>query len=242
LIDPALDAAIARFAALTPLVVASDYDGTLASIVDDPATAGPDAGALTAFLGAVMRPGIHGAIVSGRAIEVLEGFVGANPELTLIGSHGSALTADSEATAVVDLIRELNDLALRHPGVEVEPKPTGASFHYRRATDHESASGEARRIARSSGATVIEGKHIVEAIFGKGNKGTAIEDLRNSTGAAAVLFVGDDVTDEYAFEILRVDDIGIKVGGGPTAAPFRVPDVPAVAEVFKRLTEFLPDT
>jgi trehalose 6-phosphate phosphatase len=239
LIDAALDAALARVATLTPILVASDYDGTLAPIVDDPAQAGPDAGALDAFLRAAECSGAHGAIVSGRAVEVLERFVGAHSSVTLIGSHGATLTSDSEGLAVDQLIRSLSELGSHHPGTVIEPKPTGASFHYRGAVDQESASEAARRVAITSGAKVIEGKYIVEAIIGTGNKGTAIEALRESTGAAAVVFVGDDVTDEHAFATLGTGDIGIKVGDGVTAAKFRVPDVAAVADVFNRLANYV---
>jgi trehalose 6-phosphate phosphatase len=63
--------------------------------------------------------------------------------------------------------------------------------------------------------------------------------LRESTGAAAVVFVGDDVTDEHAFAILGTGDIGIKVGDGVTAAKYRVPDVAAVADVFNRLANYV---
>ena len=50
------------------------------------------------------------------------------------------------------------------------------------------------------------------------SKGAAIDTLRTRLGADAVLFVGDDVTDETAFVRLRPGDVGVKVGEGETAA------------------------
>jgi trehalose 6-phosphate phosphatase len=65
------------------------------------------------------------------------------------------------------------------------------------------------------------------------SKGAAIDTLRERLGADAVLFVGDDVTDETAFVRMQAGDVGIKVGEGDTAAGYRVgtpEDVTAVLE------------
>ena len=58
------------------------------------------------------------------------------------------------------------------------------------------------------------------------SKGAALDRLRERIGADAVLFAGDDVTDETAFARLRPGDVGVKVGEGDTAAEHRVPDPP----------------
>jgi trehalose 6-phosphate phosphatase len=58
-----------------------------------------------------------------------------------------------------------------------------------------------------------------------------VDRLREHVGATAVLYAGDDVTDEDGFARLRGDDIGIKVGEGETAAQFRVADPATVAQV-----------
>lgn len=54
------------------------------------------------------------------------------------------------------------------------------------------------------------------------DKGHAVDVLRDQIGATAVLFLGDDVTDEKAFRRMRDGDVGVKVGPGDTAAAFRV--------------------
>lgn len=239
LIDIALDAALARIAKLKSLLVASDFDGTLAPIVDDPAAARADGAAMDAFLKVADNPRTHAAIVSGRSVDVLEQFVGSTDNVILVGNHGSSLTSDSDRATVRHLVLALTDLASKYSGTQVEAKPTGAAFHVRRADQPDAAANAAREIAEASGATVIEGKQIVEAVIGQGDKGTAITALRTSTGATAVFFVGDDVTDEAVFATLGAHDVGVKVGDGETAAQHRVPDVSAVADVFNRLARYL---
>ncbi|KAA3636863.1 MAG: trehalose-phosphatase [Armatimonadetes bacterium] len=239
LIESSLDRALSDLTSFTPLLIASDYDGTLAPIVDDPALAVPDRRTLDGFLQLGSVEGVHVAIVSGRSIDALQTFVGSQPDVILVGNHGSSLRSDDQSETVNHLIEVLTRLSAEFPGTEVEAKPTGAAFHYRHADDADAAEMAARRLAGVAGARVIEGKKVVEAVLGKGDKGSAVADLRTSTGAAAVLFIGDDETDEAVFKTLDPHDIGIKVGGGDTAANHRVNDVRAVAEVFETLVGYL---
>ena len=67
------------------------------------------------------------------------------------------------------------------------------------------------------------------------NKGEGLRALRELTGATAVLFAGDDVTDERGFEVLAPGDVGIKVGDGSTVAGYRVASPEAFTEVLTEL-------
>lgn len=241
LIDPALDAALSRFAVQRQVLVASDYDGTLSPIVADPAAATPHTSTLKAFLELSHVDGVTTAIVSGRTPEHLEEFVGTNENVHLVGNHGATMDSGHDADRVRQLARQLTDLLDTHPGAAVEPKATGAAFHYRHSTDPDAASAAARSVVRAAGASMIEGKMVVEGVLGSGDKGTALRALRDETHAAAVLFIGDDVTDEAAFGVLTPPDVSIKVGDGDTSAMYRVPDVPDVGAVFRRLHELLAD-
>jgi trehalose 6-phosphate phosphatase len=69
------------------------------------------------------------------------------------------------------------------------------------------------------------------------SKGSALDLLRSRLGATAALFVGDDVTDETAFAVLRDGDVGVKVGPGETAARYRVEDPEEVTAVLELLAE-----
>jgi trehalose-phosphatase len=53
------------------------------------------------------------------------------------------------------------------------------------------------------------------------------------------IYLGDDVTDEDAFRALPPGDVAVKVGEGPTVAPFRVADVPGAVALLDRLADLL---
>ena len=67
------------------------------------------------------------------------------------------------------------------------------------------------------------------------DKGAAIDALRERLGATAVVFFGDDVTDEKAFRRMRPADVGVKVGPGDTLATHRVDAPDDVASALAHL-------
>ncbi len=87
------------------------------------------------------------------------------------------------------------------------------------------------------GVFLTIGKEVVELSVVATNKGTAIDELRTQQSASAVMFLGDDVTDENAFANLQGPDIGVKIGPGETKAAFRVADPETGVRVLAFLTE-----
>ena len=83
--------------------------------------------------------------------------------------------------------------------------------------------------------TVRDGKNVVEFSVRDATKGDGLRALAERFSPDAVLFAGDDVTDEDALAVLGPDDVGIKVGWAPTIAPFRVADPAAVTAVLEHL-------
>jgi trehalose 6-phosphate phosphatase len=79
---------------------------------------------------------------------------------------------------------------------------------------------------------VTPGKAVLDLAVTDMSKGVALDRMR---GDAAVFFAGDDVTDETAFARLRPGDVGVKVGEGETAAPYRVADPAALADLLGEL-------
>jgi pentatricopeptide repeat protein len=82
-----------------------------------------------------------------------------------------------------------------------------------------------------------EGKKVVELLVLPTNKGTAIDALRMQLSVGAVLYLGDDVTDENAFAGLHGPDVGIKIGLGETQAGYRVAEPIEAVRVLGLLLE-----
>ncbi len=224
--------ALRRVTGVPRLLVACDYDGTLAPIVDDPSAAIPHAPAVAALIGLAELEDVGTAIISGRSRDTLATFVKVPPSVVLIGDHGAwPSDVDSEADQTVAAISEaLSAVAADFDGAVVEPKSLGAAFHYRHVSDKDQASAAARAVASRFGARVIEGKQVVELVLGEGDKGAAIRSLQVRESYDCIVFFGDDVTDEDAFAVLGDDDVGVKVGDGPTLARYRVSDPVEVAQ------------
>ncbi len=227
------------------LLVASDYDGTLAPMVADPARAFPDAPALRALVELSGLPDTRVALLSGRSRAELARLSGAPAGIELIGGHGAefgpAAEGGEEPAAVEALaaaVAALRAIAGGFAGAEVEPKPTGVAFHYRNVDPARVAAAlalVAEGPARDPRLISREGKKVVELSTSSVNKGDALARLRDESGAAVTVFLGDDVTDEDAFAALLATDVGIKVGAGATAAEFRLAGQGEVATVLERL-------
>lgn len=239
MIDPNLADALIAAAGAGRLLIASDFDGTLAPIVSDPLAAAPQAGAMKAITDVAALDGVDVVVVSGRSIEMLTELTGRPHGVRLIGTHGAQLEGeplpDHIRADVVSMTRALAAVADEFEGSVLEPKPAGAALHYRNAQDRAGAAEAAIRVGERFETRVLKGKEVVELVVGEGNKGTAIERVRTERGSDVVVFFGDDVTDEDVFDLMRSNDVGVKVGSGPSAARFRVDDPAAVVEALEML-------
>jgi trehalose-phosphatase len=240
------EAELARLARVPRLLVASDYDGVLAPIVTDPAEAVPLPGVVEVLADLAALPGTAVAAVSGRGRADLAAVSGLPPEVLLVGGHGSEFGEDGprlapeQAQLRARVEAAVRELAAGRDGVRVEVKSASVVLHTRTADREVAASAAAAALAGPGtwpGVHATTGKEVVELSVVATHKGTAVEALRTRSGAGAVLFLGDDVTDENAFAALRDGDVGVKVGPGETAAGFRVPDPPAALDVLTRLRD-----
>jgi len=228
-----LRAGLERIAAAEELLVACDFDGTLAPIVENPADARALPEAIDALAELAALPRTHSALVSGRSREDLASLVGSPERVRLVGSHGGELEAGSLAERLSPeqrgrleaLQRELAAIATAAPGLIAETKPAGVALHYRMADPHDAQRAVAAVLAGPAALPDVHlrhGKKVIELSVVPDDKGRAVELLREATRASAVLYLGDDVTDEDVFRTLGHDDLGVKVGEGSTTAPVRV--------------------
>jgi trehalose-phosphatase len=230
-------------AAPRPLLVACDLDGTLAPLAPRPEQARLAAGAHEA-LAALVRGGVPVAVLSGRALHDLRTFE-LPAGVVLVGSHGLEVDGDPPPTldparrerlgALEELGDTAADLAL---GTWVERKPTGVAVHRRQAVPEPArvaAGWFVEQASRLDGVWVREGHEVVEAGVVASSKADALERLRREQRVTSVVYLGDDRTDEEVFEVLGPGDVGVKVGGGATAAPYRVAGPPAVVALLEQL-------
>ena len=243
--------ALRELARTKRLLVALDFDGTLAPEVDDPEKARALPEARVAVLRLLAMPHTRVALVSGRAMRSLEQVTDLPDTALLVGSHGIEIRLDvagdslglnDAEQAKVDVLNVvLGEVADSVDRVWLEPKPAGFALHTRLASAHHSR--VAHLVARSevaaelTGVTVREGKDVLEFSVRSTTKGEAVEHLRRYTCADAVFYAGDDVTDEDAFAALNSHDLGLKSGAGATLANFRVSGPAQVARTLALLAD-----
>jgi len=236
-----------------PLAVFLDFDGTLSTIVRDPADATLSTGMRAAVQAVAARWPV--AIVSGRDREDVAARVGV-PGLVYAGNHGLdiagrgfAMTATGaeDRTGDVDRAeRELRGRVGNLSGVIIERKRFSVAIHYRQVDDPgvvERVAAEAGRLAVATGLRLRSGKKVFELEPPVDwNKGRAVEWLRDvlpgvADAHAFVVYLGDDVTDEDAFAVLADDGVGIRVGDEvtPSQADYQLADQDEVRDLLAAL-------
>ena len=258
---PDLLEALRRIAATDHLLVAMDFDGTMAPLVDHAGDARALPRSAAAFAALTELPRTTTALISGRALDSLRA-VAFPPEKTLlIGSHGAEVWMgpgsskleldDTRRELLADVRRELEGIVEVAPGTLLEDKPAGVVLHTRLAADDvaEDAVAAARAVLQDRpGVYLKSGNRVLETSVVHASKGEGVAFLRQATGATATVFAGDDTTDEDALARLLPGDLGVKVGLDFTQAQFRIEAPAHVSELLEALLRErrhalgLPDT
>lgn len=243
-LDAGLDAALAGLAARRPLLVASDYDGVLSPLVGDPSAAVPTPGVDEALTRLAAVDGVTVALVSGRGVADLQTTSGLTGPYRWVGSHGAEFDGPLTGEAAVrrdGLVELLRPLVAATPGARLEIKPASVAVHVRQVEDRSAASALLAQVGRvvDPSLTKKPGKEVLEVAVTDADKGNALRRLRAELGAAATLYLGDDVTDEDAFRALGPDAVTVKIGDGPTGARYRVADTDAALALLRRLADLL---
>ncbi|MCU1519165.1 MAG: haloacid dehalogenase [Pseudarthrobacter sp.] len=249
-LSPELRDAVRHIAQTEHLLVAMDFDGTISPLVDHAGDARPLPRSATAFAGLAALPRTTTALISGRALASLRAVASPPVDTLLIGSHGAEawlgpgsaeLTLDEDQRALLADVRDiLEEIVEQAPGTLLEDKPAGVVLHTRLAADDVAADAvaAARAVLQDrKGVFLKNGKRVLETSVVNASKGEGVTFLRQITGATAVLFAGDDTTDEDALARLGPGDVGVKVGLDFTQAQFRVEAPVHVAELLEALLQ-----
>jgi trehalose 6-phosphate synthase/phosphatase len=232
------------------LVLLLDYDGTLVPFADLPEHAQPDA-PLLALLGRLAaRRGTTVHVVSGRACDTLERWLGVLP-VWLHAEHGfwtrkpggtwqGLPTPDLEwRTRALPI---LQDFVSRTAGASIEQKQTSIAWHYRRVEPDfgRFQVDELRRTLgerlRDEPVDLLDGELVLELRPRGVDKGRVVAPaIRAAPAHATILAVGDDRTDEDLFAALPSDAVAVHVGGRESVAQLRVRDWRDARALLERL-------
>lgn len=234
-----------------------DYDGTLTPIVADPAdaTLPPETRGVLRRLSDLCPV----AVVSGRDLADVFGMVGL-PDLFYAGSHGfdirgpDGLREERAPGYLPDLdaaAERLRNAVEGIPGARVERKRFAVAVHYR-ATPRDRVSGveeavgrvaaDTERLRLSGGKEIFELRPAVE--WDKGRALLWLMDvLELDRDRWCPVYIGDDVTDEDAFRVVRDDGVALVVRGEeddrPTRAHYALEDPDDVRAFLETLADWM---
>ena len=238
-----------------------DFDGTLSDIVENPDAAQLVAGAADALKALTAQCPV--AILSGRDLADVRQRIGL-PGIWYAGSHGFELTGpdgahheNAEAAASIPVLAaaaaELADQLGHISGVLVEHKRFGVAVHYRNAA--RDRVGEVAAAVRSAGQRtalrVTTGREVIElrpdVDWDKGKTlRWVLDHIRDDEhpGPLLPIYLGDDITDEDAFDAVHDDGIAIVVrhnddGDRATSANYALKNPSQAREFTERLARQL---
>jgi alpha,alpha-trehalase len=240
------------------LVLFTDYDGTLTSIVPRPEDAilSEEMRSLLAKL----TQRVKVAVISGRDLADVQEKVQLE-NLYYAGSHGFEIAGGTQriyheqekAQACLDDLDEAQSVLCDRlqviPGVWVERKKFAIAVHYRQVSDSDvhdvesivnQVSDQYSRLRKRRGKKIWELQPDIPW-----DKGRAIswllEQLELDPVEVMPMYLGDDTTDEDAFQALSAQGISIRIGSAdePTQADYFLRDPDEVKQFFQELWKIL---
>lgn len=237
-----------------PLALFLDYDGTLVNIAPRPELARPDQELLELLARLTARPDLKAVVISGRPLAELQALFPVTG-LGLVASHGGEVylggqrhlwpLAEPDREALRRWRRRLEKNLAPYPHWWLEDKPLGFALHYRKVPPAARSPLLAlcrrwrRQVEKEGTFQVLAGKMVLEVLPRGVSKGAALQKILSSPGFPGVLalYLGDDQTDESAFELLRQGGLTVRVGRfrRKTAATYHLPSPRAVRRFLAQL-------
>lgn len=228
-----------------------DFDGTLAEIAPRPDAVLVEPGLVETLERLRDRLGGALAIVTGRPVTVIDGFLGP-ARLDAAGLHGverriGGALSGGRAEDHPELRRQVERLHAESRGFDnvlIEDKGASVAVHWRLANPEDAGRAEAlvRDAAEALGGAyrLQLGKAVGEIVPAQATKAHAIRAFLEQAPYAGrrPVFFGDDRTDEIAFASVEEDGgIAVRVGDGDTVASRRLPDPAAVRALLRDWAE-----
>lgn len=246
-----IDAIASAAAAGRPLVVISDFDGTLVPMASDRRAPELPSSARENLTTLATAHGGRLVVVSGRGVDDLQRRVGVDGAfyaachgLTVIGPRLTFVHAAAEASR--ERLRWIASNLRRAAidGVDVEMKDLAVAVHYRHVSARQLPRVDevlrATLAPHLSDVSVMPGWRAIEVVpLTRWSKTACVRWLRTRVAPPGALsvYLGDDYTDEPVFRALAGRAFTVKVGprGGVTAAAHTVPDVEAAQALIASL-------
>ena len=226
-------------------LIATDYDGTLAPIVSDPAAAYVHPAAITALRRLAGSVGTLAVITGRPAAQAVElGGLASVPGLIVLGHYGwerwaaGRTAAPATPPGVAEARRELPGLlraAGAPDGTRTEDKGYALAVHTRGTADPDAAlarlRGPLQALAERVGLAVEPGRRVIELRPPGMDKGVALRELTAERAARSVMFCGDDLGDLPAFAAVRALRAAGIPGCAVASASAESPQVAAAADL-----------
>ena len=201
------------------LILVTDFDGTLAEIVPDPASAHARPEAMEALqeLATLLADVI---VLSSRTPAQLEQLVPLSG-VRLIGDSGLAIPRHAMKEALDRFNAEAARLLQGIPGAWIEPKPASTAIHFRNTNmTGEQMLALLRPLLQGTRLDAALGRKVIEVHAPKAGKGSALAALLPADDPGGIVCFGDDENDRSLFEYVSTLDIPhVAVGVWSPEAP-----------------------
>lgn len=184
------------------ILLATDFDGTLAPIVSHPALAEALPANLV-LMERLIELGVHVAVISGRAQSDLHKQVPIDGA-RLLGENGLGTPTGIERKALDRFNGKAGRLVAPMPGVWLELKPGSTSVHFRGSPDAgPDVLAGILPLASRYGLVATFGRMVVEVRPQRADKASAVSTLIGALQPKAIIYAGDDEPDHDVFRLLR---------------------------------------